>query len=88
VNISADDLLGRIRRDYPTQYQLCQLQLIIEMQDEEIQRLRAELQAARDTPDPATDVPLGDASMFDQPRQGFHLRAAAPPEPQHQDDER
>lgn len=49
MNIEAEELLARIRRDYPMPYQLSQQQLIIDKQYEEIQQLRAELVVARES---------------------------------------
>jgi hypothetical protein len=87
VNIDADELLARIRRDYPTQYQLCQQQLIIELQYDEIQRLKTELTATRDVPAPAEETPpIGDPPLYGQPMQSYHLRAA--PVPESDDDHR
>lgn len=54
MNIEADELLARIRRDYPMPYQLSQQQLIIDKQYEEIQKLRAELTVARESNTKAT----------------------------------
>jgi hypothetical protein len=52
VNIDAEELLARIKRDYPTPYELSQLRLVIDKQAEQILRLQHELDS-RDTPGPA-----------------------------------
>lgn len=41
MHLAADDLLARIRQNYPTEYELCRLQLLTEVQAAEIERLNA-----------------------------------------------
>lgn len=86
MNIDADALLARIRREYPMQYQLCQMNLTIDLQAAEIERLQAELAEVRGGQDHNGDdaVPIGDPPLYGQPMQSFHLQAA-PPYPQDDD---
>jgi hypothetical protein len=43
VNLDADDLLAQIQRDWPAEYERSRLLLLVARQDEEIQRLTAEV---------------------------------------------
>lgn len=43
MNIDAEELLARIKRDYPTPYELSQLRLVIDKQQDAIAALQAEL---------------------------------------------
>ncbi len=54
MNLDADELLARLRRDYPMPYQLAQQQLIIDKQYEQIQQLKAEITALREAAGKAT----------------------------------
>lgn len=63
MNIDAEELLARIKRDYPTPYELSQLRLVIDKQQDTINALQAELddlqqqleQRSGDATDPSTD---------------------------------
>ncbi|WP_250029821.1 hypothetical protein [Paractinoplanes maris] len=44
MNLDADDLLARIKRDYPTEYQLANLSLIVDMQQTLIEDQAAEIE--------------------------------------------
>lgn len=70
MNIDADELLGRLRRDYPMPYQLVSQQLIIDKQYQEIQQLKAEIAALRETAGKATGTAAvpADQPGFEQTR--------------------
>jgi hypothetical protein len=41
MHLDAEDLLARIRRDFPEAYELCQLRQLVDVQQAEIERLNA-----------------------------------------------
>jgi hypothetical protein len=77
MNLDADELLARFRRDYPMPYQLVQQQLIIDKQYDEIQALKAELAAARDQNNGATAKVSASAPVTE-----YTVRAPAPDQQQ------
>ncbi|MET0698588.1 MAG: hypothetical protein ABWY93_02890 [Mycobacterium sp.] len=70
MNISAENLLARFARDYPSQYELTRLRVIVDVQQEEIDRLQAQLDqlqpAASASPAHAADEdPAEPAPQYD-----------------------
>lgn len=45
MDISPEEILGRLRRDYPLHAKVCELQAVIARQQEEIRRLKADVSA-------------------------------------------
>lgn len=41
MQLDSDDLLARIRQDYPYEYEICQLRALVDAQAREIERLNA-----------------------------------------------